>query len=275
MQSNKRIINSLPKASAFLAANSLLVGVGLFIFICLVVFCLGAGLYGYANNTNGEAVERMSALSTTMAQEQVYYSEMDLNKISTYQGFVLAVEGMRAVSGDMIRGKFNNTYPNDVNCDPNTGLCEHKAGDPIPGDINANLVINALAEAYPDLTNQAIADLANKLIDTYRADQAKYANYQVKRLDEARSFQVWLNGGGGVGNREILRPWILRTFFNVPGDNPLLYVALGDRTVVGGNALVLMLTPVVSENTFEAYESGIQQPTIPEGNPFAPTTPMP
>ncbi len=271
MNSNRKLMNSVPKFGAIFAANSILIVVGMFVVLCLVLACGGASLYGYANNTNGEAVERMSALSTTMAQEQVFYSEMDLNKISTYQGFVLGVQGMQAVSGDMIRGKFNNTYPNDVNCDPNTGLCEHKAGDPIPGEINANFVVNALAEAYPDLTNQAIADLANKLIDTYRADQAKYANFQVKRLDEARSFQVWMNGGGGDGNRELLRPWILRTFFNVPGNNPLLYVSLGERTVLGSEALILMLTPVVSENTNEAYESGIQQPSMPEGNPFIPT----
>jgi len=182
---NSQIRNSMPGFRNKVKANSTIIIIGVLIFFCCVIVLGVLGIYDYANSIRGIAVAEQQRLSTLFSEEQVTHADLVMNATNRYNIYFVNTDALTGIMEQTIGGSFNDTYKEDG------PVGTYQKGDPVPGQINGGFMINALAQAYPDMAMSELTEIAGKMMDGAVADQIAYSNDQKTRLDAARSFNVW------------------------------------------------------------------------------------
>lgn len=128
-----------------------------------------------------------------------------------------------------------------------TGRYDGKSG---AGSVeDAHLVINAIFEAYPDMTPLSSYDT---VITTITAGRQSFADQQNLLQDRIRDFETWRKSG--LIHRQVV------AWAGIPDDT--LRAAIGDDVVYGMAALDRMQRLVLAEGTTDAYDSGVMPDLI-------------
>lgn len=118
----------------------------------------------------------------------------------------------------------------------------------------AQIVINAIHEAYPDMTP---LDTYDQVITTITAGRQSFKDQQNKLLDMLRDFETFRKAG--LVHRQVVK-WA-----GLPDDT--LRAAIGQDVVYGTAALERMNRLVLTEGTVEAYETGVMPDLVPDPAP--------
>lgn len=245
---NSQFHANVPRAKAFFRTNSIMITIGLFIFVCCGSAFAALGLYNYANEVRDTAIAEQQNLTTLFSNEQVTHADLVINQTNRWNIYFANADALTGIMEQAIGGSFNDTYPAD---DP---AGTYKKGDPIPGQINTGLAINALAQAYPDMAMSELTNLAGQMMDGAVSDQIAYSNDQKLRLDAARSFNTWRRQG-------MFRSFVLENIYKLPNQDLAAFV--NGAFLYGEDALFYMMRPVITALTGKVYESGEQEPVLP------------
>lgn len=136
------------------------------------------------------------------------------------------------------------------------GRYDHKdAQGNSTGSIDANLFIQAVAEAYPNVTG--ITDMANQILTWLRAKREGLRNEQAKLLTQVANYNTW-------------RKQFPQSIFlgNLPSEN--LYVFKSPtQKVYGQEALDIMSRGIISSAASAAVQSGVLDPMTVNPTPVA------
>lgn len=201
--------------------------------LLLALIVAGISAFGMVNSAQKTGTQKEAALSAQYSVAQ--------NELSTLIGSVkdsLGVANMKADKMDQIL------------TDAITGRYDGKGTASVS---DAQLVINAIHEAYPDMTPLNTYD---QVITTITSGRQAFKDQQNKLLDMLRDFETFRKSG--LINRQVVK------IAGIPDDT--LRAAIGKDVVFGTAALERMYSIVLAEGTVEAYETGVMPDLVPSTN---------
>lgn len=202
--------------------------------LVLALVISGIAFFVAVNNAQREGTKLESRLSAEYPIAQ--------GQLSTLIGTVkdsLGVANMKAEKmDDIIAGAMKGRYD---------------TGETGSGVADAQLVINAVHEAYPDL---AQLDSYDEVIRAITTGRQTYQNEQGKLMDMLGAFTEFRNGG--IIHKQIV------SIAGIPDDS--LRAAIGGDVVYGEAALNRMWQVVLEDGTVEAYQTGVMPDLIPDSD---------
>lgn len=212
----------------------------LVLIVVAVVGCavLGGG-YSYVNGVRSQGLAQEKPISAQYQACQLVYSAFTAGFQEQFGTYTASLKGLDTYMTDGVKGRYDT---------------KNAQGKP-SGTIDANVFINAIAEAYPN--TQGITDLAGKLMDYIQGQREAFKNCQEKLVDMLNNYDLWRANG-------LVQSQVIKAL-GFPSEN--LVARLGDQKWTGAVAEDKMYQLVLTSNVLQAYQSGIDQPLL---TPIAP-----
>jgi len=210
--------------------------VALFILVGLVVLgciVLGGG-YAYVNGVRSQGLALEKPISAQYQACQLVYSAYTAGFTEQFGVYMATLKGLDVFMSDAVKGRYD---------------MKDTSGK-TTGTIDANLFINAIAEAYP--STQGITDIANKLLDYVQGQRESFKNCQSKLVDMLNNYDLWRVNG-------IVQSQIIR-MLGFPSEN--LVARLGDQKWTGSVAEDKMYQLVMTSTALNAYKTGVDTPLL-------------
>lgn len=205
------------------------------LIVVAVVGCalLGGG-YTYVNGIRSQGLVQEKPISAQYQACQLVYSAFTAGFQEQFGVYTATFQGLDTFVTDAVKGRYDT-----------------KNAQGVPsGTVDANLFINAIAEAYPD--TQGITDLAGKLLDYIQGQRELFKNCQEKLVDMLNQYDLWRVNG-------IVQSQVIKAL-GFPSEN--LIARLGDQKWTGAVAEDKMYQLVLTSNAVEAYQSGVDLPLL-------------
>lgn len=196
--------------------------VGMVVIVTLVI---GGVMFAMYNNARNGVIARESALSAQYLDNQNQLSAY-INTVKESMGVAnTATEAVDTIIGNAIKGRYAD---------------ESSAG----GTVEANTMVQAVFEAYPDLQGVTInyGNVQNAIIGGREA----FKNHQAKLLDMIREYDTWRKSG-------IIHSMIV-SWVGAPTDD--LVAVVGEKRLTGSEALEEMRSVVLSLDAQNAFATG-------------------
>lgn len=201
--------------------------------IVIGLVCIGVvmglfGLIGKYTSLRNEGRSQEIAISAEFRSTMARYGQF---RTAVYDELTIAREKRDAL--------------NKILVDATAGRYDRKDK---PGTVDRQALVNAIAEAYPDLKGLNIYD---KVLTEIQAGRERFSKDQETIQDMVRSYNSWRDTGG------TLDPWLIG-MMGFPSDR--LKVQIGDKTYTGQEALDKISTVIVGADTREIFDSGEDKP---------------